>query len=88
MLSAGPADVLDEKNYILDVDTIPFPYDHICVLSGIEVMTKEFEGLVKEKLRLDPTQAVSKLYNNIRYKSTYIYIYITYINFLHSKKIL
>ena len=39
------------------VDTIHFPYEHICVLSGIEIMRKEFEGLVKERLRLDPTQA-------------------------------
>ena len=43
--------------YIIDVDTIHFPYEHICVLSGIEIMRKEFEGLVKERLRLDPTQA-------------------------------
>ena len=27
-------------------------------------MNKEFEELVKERLRLDPTQAVSKFYNN------------------------
>ena len=39
----------------------------ICVISGIEIMKKEFEGLVKERLRLDPTQAMSKLYNSIRY---------------------
>ena len=30
-------------------------------------MRKEFEGLVKERLRLNPTQAMSKLYNSIRY---------------------
>ena len=52
------ADVLAEKNIcIIDVDTIHFPYEYICVLSGIEIMRKEFEGLVKERLRLDPTQA-------------------------------
>ena len=61
------ADVLTEKEYVIDVDTIPFSYEHICVLSGIEIMKKEFEGLVKERLRLDPKQAVSKLYNSIRY---------------------
>ena len=51
------ANVLTEKEYIIDVDTIHFPYEHICVLSGIEMMRKEFKGLVKERLRLDPTQA-------------------------------
>ena len=56
-------DVLTEKEYVIDVNTIIFPYEHICVLSGIEIMKKEFEG----RLRLDPTQAVSKLYNSIRY---------------------
>ena len=30
-------------------------------------MNKEFEELVKERLRLDPTQAVSKFYNSIRW---------------------
>ena len=75
------ADVLAEKEYVLDVDTIPFPHDHICVLSGIELMKKEFKGLVKEKLRADPTQAVSKLYNIIRYffyvqKKFEIYLFI------------
>ena len=53
---------------MLIVDTIPFPYEHICVISGIEIMKKELEGLEKKKkLRLDPTQAMSKLYNSIRY---------------------
>ena len=73
------ADVLEEKNYVLDVDTIPFPYDDICVLSGIKIMKKEFEGLVKEKLRLDPTQAVSKLSNNIRFKRISTYIILIFI---------
>ena len=58
------ANVFTEKEY---VDTIPFPYKHICVISGIEIMKKEFDGLVKERLRLDPTQDMSKLYNSIRY---------------------
>ena len=46
------ADVLAEKEYVIDVETIHFPFEHICVLSGIEIM-KKFEGLVKERLRLD-----------------------------------
>ena len=54
-------DVLTEKEYIIDVDTIPFPYEHICVISGIEILKKNLVGLVKERLRLDPTQAMSKL---------------------------
>ena len=54
------ADVLAEKEYVIDVDTIHFPHEHIYVLSGIEIM-KKFEGLVKERLRLNPTQTVSKL---------------------------
>ena len=58
------ANVLTEKEYVIDVDTIHFPYEHIYVLSGIEIM-KKFEGLVKERLRLDQTQTVSKLYNSI-----------------------
>ena len=37
------ADVLAEKEYVIDVDTIPFPYELICVLSGIEIMKEEFE---------------------------------------------
>jgi hypothetical protein len=49
--------VLAEKEYIIDVDTTHFPYEYICVLSGIEIMRKEFEGLVKERLRLDSTHA-------------------------------
>ena len=62
------ADVFTEKEYVIDVDTIPFPYEHICVISGIEIMKKEFDGLDKKKrLRLDPTQAMSNLYNSIRY---------------------
>ena len=50
-----------EKEYVIDIDTIPFPYKHICVLSGIEIMKKEFEGLCKIRLRLNPTQAVSNI---------------------------
>ena len=50
------ANVLAEKEYVIDVDKIHFPYEHISVLSGIEIMRKEFEGLVKERLMLDPTQ--------------------------------
>ena len=50
-----------EKEYVIDIDTIPFPYRHICVLSGIEIMKKEIEGLFKIRLRLDPTQAVSNI---------------------------
>ena len=41
------ADVLAEKEYIIDFDTIHFPYEHICVLSGIEIMRKEF-GIVAQ----------------------------------------
>ena len=52
------ANVFTEKEYVIDVDTIPFPYEHICVISGIEIMKKEFEGLIKERLRFDPTQAM------------------------------
>ena len=55
------ADVLEEKEYVLDVDTIPFPHDHICVLSGIELLKKEFEGLVKEILRWISTSCVKTL---------------------------
>ena len=64
------ADVFTEKEYVIDVDTM---YEHICVISGIEIIKKEFEGLDKKKrLRLDPTQAMSKLYN-----SKYILIFYT-----------
>ena len=57
---------LQKRN--IDVDIIPFPYEHICVISGIEIMNKEFKGLYKKKrLRLDPTQAMSKLNNSVRY---------------------
>jgi hypothetical protein len=38
---------LQKRN--IDVDTIPFPYEHICVISGIEIMNKEFKGLYKKK---------------------------------------
>ena len=31
------------------------------MLSGIEIMKKEFKGLFKIRLRLDPTQAVSTI---------------------------
>lgn len=61
------ADILEEDNYVMDIDTVPFTSEHSCVLSGIEVMKREFESLVKEKLRNDPTQAISKLYNSLRY---------------------
>ena len=43
------ANVFTEKEYVFDVDTIHFPYEHICVISGIEIMKKEFEGLDKKK---------------------------------------
>ena len=45
-------DVFTEKEYVIDVDTIPFPYEHICVISGIEIMKKEFEGLDKKKIKV------------------------------------
>ena len=38
------ADVLTEKEHVININTIPFPYEHICVLSGIEIMKKKFEG--------------------------------------------
>ena len=60
------ADVFTEKEYVIDVDTIPFPYDHICVISGIEIMKKEFEGLDKKKIKVGSNTS-SKLYNSIRY---------------------
>ena len=43
------ADVFTEKEYVIDVDMIPFPYEHICVISGIEIMKKEFNELDKKK---------------------------------------
>ena len=50
----------------IDLDHVPLPVQHICLLSGVEYEVWSFEASLVESVKENPMQPFPEMYNRIR----------------------